>query len=351
MKVMFIYLYFNIGVFMFSQNSFNNYFDRGQEMYLKGNYSQSIREFNNALKHRKMAKDEYLIANAYRIRALCKMELKQYNFAIDDISDAIKLKPEYSELYFTRSIIHLRSSQYDDCITWANKGIELKPEFEDLILIKIRAKIEKKNYNEALNDIDTILLKINPKSVEAWNLKGSAMQYQKDFKGGIEAFTKAIEIDAQNFGAFYNRGICRARMKNFDGAQTDMTRGMEIDSTQKWIGYNNIAYFINFEQKDFKGSLSFFDKAIKMNPKFAYAYCNRGYAKLQLKDYKGANEDISKSINLDDKNPYAYKTYAQLLIAETKFKQACIKLKKAIELGYTEKYDDEVNELIKEYCK
>jgi len=132
---------------------------------------------------------------------------------------------------------------------------------------------------------------------------------------------------------------------------SDINRGMEIDSAAKWIGYNNIAFFIKFEQKDYQGSLPLFDQAIKLNPQFAYAYNNRGYAKLQMNDLKGAREDITKSMSIDSENPYVYKTYAQLLLAEKKDKQACEKLKKALELGYTDKYDDEVNELLKEHCK
>jgi tetratricopeptide (TPR) repeat protein len=344
-------LFFSISTFLAGQNDFNYYFNQGQEKYVKGNFSAAADDFSNALKNKKTAKNDYRIANAYMARSMCRMSMQNYNSAIDDISEAIELKPEYSDLYMARSIIHLQAKQYDECITWANKGLQLKPEFEELILIKVKAKLSKKNYAEALNDLDTVLLKINPRNLEAWNLRGDAKQKQKEFKGAADAFTKAIEIDAQNYAAFYDRGICRAHLKDFDGALADMTRGMEIDSTEKWIGYNNIAYFIKFEQKDYKGSLALFDEAIKLNPKFAYAYNNRGYAKLQMNDLKGARQDIMKGLDLNEENSYAYKTLAQLLFAEKKDKLACEKLQKALVLGYTEDYDEEVNEMIKEHCK
>ncbi len=351
MRKIFILLFFSLPVFLFGQNDFDSFYNKGQEKYEKDNFRDAVSDFSNALKNRNTAKNDYLIANAYMARALCKMNLENYKSAIDDISDAMEIKPEYSALYFTRSKIYLAAKQYDDCILWADKGLLLKPEYEELILTKARAKFYKKKYNEALNDIDTVLLKINPRNIVAWNLKGESKEHQKDYKGGVDAYSRAIEIDAQGYGAFYNRGICRAYMKDFDGAMADITRGMEIDSTEKWIGYNNIAFFINFEKKDYLGALALFDKALKMNPKFDYAYNNRGYAKLQLNDLKGAREDITKSMDLNDKNSWGYKTYAQLLFAEKKDKQACEKLKIAKELGYADEYDEEVNDLIREHCK
>jgi tetratricopeptide (TPR) repeat protein len=228
--------------------------------------------------------------------------------------------------------------------------LEIKPEYEELILVKVSANIKKKNYKAAMINIDSVLV-INPKNTQALDFKGNVLQHQKDYQGGVEAFSKAIEIAPQDFEAFYDRGICKAYLKKFDEALTDITRGMEIDSMGKWIGYNNIAFFIKFEEKDFQGSLKYFDDALKLNPKFAYAYNNRGYAKLQLNDIKGARQDITKSIELDPENSYAFRTMALLLLAENKENQACKQLKKAMDLGYADDYDDEVENLQKLHCK
>lgn len=333
------------------QNEFNLYYNQGQEKYSKREYKAAIDDFSVAIKNKKWAKNDYSIANAYMARSLANMHVKNYNAAIADIETALKVKAEYSELYYARSRIHYESEKYDECIKWAEKGLELKPEFEELILMKVKARMMQKEYQAALKDLDSVLIKINSRNLMGWMLKGEIMRTQKNYPGGIDALTRAIEIDPQNFVSFYNRGICYAQSKNFDAAYKDIQRGMEIDSTERWIGYNNIAFFILFEQKDYKAAMELFDKALKMNPEFDYALNNRGYAKLQMNDLKGAREDITKALELNKENAYAYKTYAQLLIAEKKEKQACEKLHKALELGYEQKYDDEVNELIKTHCK
>ena len=126
---------------------------------------------------------------------------------------------------------------------------------------------------------------------------------------------------------------------------------MELDSLEKWVGYNNIAYFIKLEQKDYKGAIQMFDKAIALNPDFPYAYSNRGFAKLQLGDMKGAYQDVKKSLLMDNKNSYAYKNLALIYLKDGKKSDACYNLKKAIELGYTEEYDDDAKNLLAENCK
>jgi len=67
---------------------------------------------------------------------------------------------------------------------------------------------------------------------------------------------------------------------------------------------------------DFKGAIADYNKAIKLEPKFAIAYANRGTAKEYLGDIKGALADYEKAIQLD---PSLRRT-VQLWINEAKAK-------------------------------
>src|SRR6218665_551569 len=186
----------SLNVALFGQNNFNYYFNMAQDKYAKGSFNDAIKDYNSALRNKADVRNEYNIANAYMGLALCKMKLKNYTSAIDDISLALKLKPEYSDLYYASSRIRLEAKKYDDCISWADKGLALKPEFEELILTKARAKVLKKSYADALSDIDTVLVRINPRNQVAWNLRGEVKMDQKDSKAGPEAFRQAIDMHA-----------------------------------------------------------------------------------------------------------------------------------------------------------
>jgi len=83
----------------------------------------------------------------------------------------------------------------------------------------------------------------------------------------------------------------------------------------------------------------------------AFAYSNRGFVKYNLGNYSDALDDINASLKIDPENSYAYKNMALIYIAMDSLDVACSNLSKALNLGYTAKFDDTVQRLIFEYCE
>jgi len=147
------------------------------------------------------------------------------------------------------------------------------------------------------------------------------------------------------------RSINYASLKQYDKAEADNDFAAKVDSSLRYVAYNNTAYFVKIDMKDYKGAIELFDKSIQLKPDFAYAYSNKAFCKLQLGDIAGASKDIQKSLELDPNNSYAYKNYALIKLKQNKNSDACAYLKTANEKGYSLQYDEEVNELLKANCK
>ena len=44
---------------------------------------------------------------------------------------------------------------------------------------------------------------------------------ENDLQGSISDFTKAIELNKDNWEAYYNRGLSKAKLQNYSGAISD----------------------------------------------------------------------------------------------------------------------------------
>lgn len=90
----------------------------------------------------------------------------------------------------------------------------------------------------------------------------------KDYKGGIQVFTKILEINPENPEAYAYRGLCKYYLKDFEGAIRD------------------------------------YDKAIEVQPGYAEVYDLRGIARGELGDKEGACEDWKKAFELGLKGAF-----------------------------------------------
>jgi tetratricopeptide (TPR) repeat protein len=95
---------------------------------------------------------------------------------------------------------------------------------------------------------------------------GIDLYYRSQFKEALEYFKKALDEDKNSYEALF------------------------------WIGnyYNN--------QRKYKKAIEYYTRAIEINPGFADAYANRGFAKENLKDKKGACRDWKRAQQLGKSN-------------------------------------------------
>ena len=350
MKFKSIILLFFIHSIVLSQDNFQKYNQEAYYHYQQNDLQSAIKKFSKALEYRSEVSNGYKIADTYINRGGCRVQLSSFSGAQNDYDEALKIKPEYIKIYQAKVESFLSSKEYKSAIEWADKGLAIKENDVILKSKKASALTQTKKYDESIKILHSIL-EDDPKSKRANRYLGHNYQMKKNWDSAVKYFSMAINLDPLDNASFFDRGIAYAEFKDTTNARLDIEKGMQLDTTMKWVGYNNIGFFIKFSLKDYKGAIEMFNKAIALNPNFTNAYCNRGFAKYNLGDLSGAYQDLKKSLNLDNKNSYAYKNLAIVYIKENKKQNACDNLKKAANFGYTEEYDDEVKNLLIEHCK
>ncbi|MCF8369968.1 MAG: hypothetical protein K9G76_13080 [Bacteroidales bacterium] len=131
----------------------------------------------------------------------------------------------------------------------------------------------------------------------------------------------------------------------------DFNKVIELDPNYK-DAYLNRAFYVKDKKGDYAGSIEDYNKFIQLNKDgdISYALNNRGFAKYKLELYSEALQDINQSILRDPNNSFAYKNLALVYIALDSLDLACENLNKSIEMGFTNKFGSEAEDLFEEHC-
>ncbi len=197
----------------------------------------------------------------------------------------------------------------------------------------------------------TIVTSCHQNNASHYYKNGNAKMQLKDYSGAIKDYEKAIELQEDFKEVYYTRAICYSNLEKYNKAMADFNKAIEIDPEYA-NAYNNRAFYVKEKTGDYSGAIEDYTKFLELNEENnnAFAYSNRGHAKYKVNQIDEALIDIEKSISLDSTNSFVYKNRALIFISLDSLFLACDDLSKAIQLGYSDDYDNEVENLITEFC-
>src|SRR5690242_14850463 len=96
---------------------------------------------------------------------------------------------------------------------------------------------------------------------------------------------------------YYNFCFVCSFLKLYDEKEDYLNKSLDLNPDNPY-SHNLIGYELNKQHK-FSEAIPHFDKAITTEPGFAYAYNNRGHAKMELGEIDGGWADINYPLQLD----------------------------------------------------
>ena len=181
----------------------------------------------------------------------------------------------------------------------------------------------------------------------------TALQAAKDYPSAIvelDAVAKALPAgDAAFPRILRSRAECLALAGDTTGAQRTFQEALDLVPDDPVI-LNSRAWFLYAANGAHLRAVADYDKAIKKNPNYSYAFNNRGWSKFQIGDTEGALKDIHLARKKKPMNPYIYRNLGAIAAARGDTNEACAQFRRALDLNFTAVYGDEVERLIAEYC-
>jgi len=136
-------------------------FNRGSQAHSKGEYDAAIADFTEIIKI------DSNNAAAYFCRGLAYTRKGDYDRAIADYSDSIKINPNNTISYINRGNAYLNKNDYDLAIADYNEAIRFTPNVA-IYYNRGNAYYNKKDYNRAITDFEAAL-RMNPNHINARN--------------------------------------------------------------------------------------------------------------------------------------------------------------------------------------
>ncbi|MGE0433520.1 MAG: tetratricopeptide repeat protein [Planctomycetota bacterium] len=149
-------------------------------------------------------------ARSFAYRAMAHQRLGEFELALRDIEEALRLEPGNVAWVGTRGNIRLASGDYPGALADLDRTIADDPSSSRNWYN--RGTLHQQMGNHALAERDlSECLRLNPNDSEAWLNRGAARLRQNNRAGAESDFTRAVELVPAWWEAWFNRGVVRCQ--------------------------------------------------------------------------------------------------------------------------------------------
>ena len=242
-------------------------------------------------------------AETYRARAYGSIQLGNYEKAIRELDQALRMNPKDAWSYHNRGIAKRNLGQHYSAILDYDAAIRLDSTDANAYYNRGNAKRRLGRHAAAILDYDAVI-RLNPKYALAYYNRGHAKGELRRYPAAIADYDEAIRLDPNYANAYYNRGYDKGELGRHAAAIADYDEAIRLNPDDA-LAYFNRGYD-KAQLGQHSAAILDYDAAIRLDPNDAKTYVNRGSAKHQLRQYFAAIADYDEAIDLDSNDANAY---------------------------------------------
>jgi tetratricopeptide (TPR) repeat protein len=249
-------------------------------------------------------------ATSYALRAASRLKTKNQTGAEQDINQAIKLDAQNHALYNVRADMYTQRKQFDKAIQDYDQALRLVPKTERVSILgyyisRSTAKSNLKDYVGAAADITAIIDNQDAPSLKStlYFLRGVHLFNQGKFDPALKDLNVAIQADPKNSIMYFFRGSIFFKQEKYDAASQDMQRSIQLapDFAEAHL-MQGALYALRQKWQESLVSLNRSISLIEKNPSKAYimadAYEARGYILIVNNNRKAGFKDLERAAAL-----------------------------------------------------
>ncbi|MHC4777539.1 MAG: tetratricopeptide repeat protein [Planctomycetota bacterium] len=239
----------------------------------------------------------------YNGRAIAYMDLGEYERSISDLTEAIRMTPDFSGAYTNRGMTYKMMGDLSRALADLNKAVRLDP--KDAVAFYNRGLLfrDRGDWGKAIADFTTALT-LKPHYDVARRARGNAYFDSGELDTAIAEYTELIRRWPDNDLAYNARGYAYLRLGELEKALADFGKAIQLnpDDADHHLGRGGVFKKLGEADK----CLEEYETAIRLDPKSAKAHHWRGQLFAAVGKFDAAIADFTTVIELDPKHIRAY---------------------------------------------
>ena len=168
---------------------------------------------------------------AYNNRGNAYTGKGEYDRAIQDYDQSIKLNPNYARAFNNRGVAYQKKGEYDRAIKDFDESIRLKPDYDDAFANRAEAYLNKGEYQRAVRDYDDAI-RLKPTSDTVWNGRCWTRALFGELQAALADCNEALRLQPGVAPTLDSRGFTYLKMANGIRPSTIIVR--RCNSTRGW---------------------------------------------------------------------------------------------------------------------
>ena len=223
------------------------------------------------------------------------VETGDFQAALEPLEHMAKAEPHIAETFISLATVHFMLENYQEMADNAQLAIDRAPENMQAYYLKGKAMQGLSKDDEAVQ-LFTKAIELQGDFAEALLLRGQIYLRQAKLAEALADAEAAIASGKEVESGLLLRGSVKEVENKPEEAEADYRQVLELDPfNQQAYTYIGKLYLKNERYAD---AVSMMDDAIEMSPVFAQAYELRAEAKKLMGDVEGASKDAAAAVNL-----------------------------------------------------
>lgn len=264
-----------------------------------GNLDRTIAHCTEAIESGRLSRKR--LALAFYRRGNAYNGKRNYELAIQDYEEAIRLNPKSANFFTNRGVALMGKREYDRAIESYTEAIRLAPRRADTFSNRGVAYARKRDYDRALADYNEAL-RLDPNHANALFNRGNAYRHKKDYAKAIQDYDASIRL-SPSAKVFSNRGIVYSHKGEHALAIQSYNEALRLNPNHLNALYNRANAFTR--KGEYARAIADFDRLLELRPKHAGAYTGRGMARFLQGQFSVAAADFAESLRHAPNNLYS----------------------------------------------